>query len=67
MTRPDALILIQEIEKLGLKLNGFEQGLIQTIKGRLVSPLSAKQSQCLVKIYEKAAGHTNYERRQVLG
>lgn len=66
MTRPDALILIQEIEKLGLKLNGFEQGLIETIRARFVSPLSDKQSQCLIKIYEKAAGHTNYERRQII-
>jgi hypothetical protein len=61
----DALVLIDEIRKQKFKPTDWEANFIQSIEMRKYD-LSQKQSLALNKIYEKATGGGNYQRRQYI-
>ncbi len=64
MTYPEAEALIKEIKNLKYKCNEWEEQFIQSISRQ--STFTEKQSKCLIRIYEKATGGGQYEKRIVI-
>ena len=58
----DALIIINEIKKLGYKLNDWERGILKSIVSQN-KDITVRQGQILQEIYARSAGGGIYQQR----
>lgn len=67
MKRKDAKILIDEILKSNYEPNDWEENFLDSIANLPhQAKLSARQSECLQKIYDKSTGGGDYQKKEII-
>jgi hypothetical protein len=65
MLHSESLILIDQIRKQNYTLNDWESNFLISIETRNPElPLSLKQRDCIIKIYEKSTGGDKFQRKE---